>query len=778
MGEKSALAHIGGHKLEYCMTSKPQEVVLYARVSTEEQASDDHYSIEAQLNEMKDYAGARGWLVKNEFVDGGVTGTQLDRPQLDAALAAVEAKECDVLLVHELSRLSRASIYETFEILEMLGENGAGFASVKEPDFDFADPSSRLFLTILAAMNHYYIDLLRMHTAKAKRERARQGLYNASIAPFGYLHIGGPKDSPTIDQENSKAVSLAFETYAIGRYTYQEIAETLNNEGYRTSKGRRFSKDAIAQMLRNPFYMGKVVYRSHPTSETETFDGQHEAIVSEELWMRCKMVRDSHGSSSRAVQKPFRVYLLSQLARCDVCQRSLRSQGADAGTYYREMSYQRGYLDCPHQRLGTRTELVDAYMDAIIEGIKLPEDWLQEIRDQMGEDDELSHIRRKRERLEAERKRLKQLYIGGDFEDDIDLYKREAERIRRELDNIPTYDQLDGLKSTILVVKSLHKTWGQAEPADRRDLLRLMLRKVWVDVVEDRLVALQPKAFLYPIFRNMEMMEERELGYFVPRWSDEHGDILTFPRLDGITRTPDEGVAMPFVVDSPLEPAEEKRIASGISQALKKQRETGIQVKNICQVITPHRSELPVDLRRWSSQASHEILSPQDLLGQPVEHIDVLITQFQLWDRMITNQSPEDLFEQVWQRMKPGGVWYLNELLPLDMPSHWVYRYFPSSWEWVKAHTWNLYMLYNRLRNQGFHTEVKRGMFYQPITLRIADNIVSRRPGQLTHLSDAQYNEGMAAIQREIEEKGGDFILGSEFNIVEAWAQKPIEEGE
>ncbi len=69
-------------------------------------------------------------------------------------------------------------------------------------------------------------------------------------------------------------------------------------------------------------------------------------------------------------------------------------------------------------------------------------------------------------------------------------------------------------------------------------------------------------------------------------------------------------------------------------------------------------------------------------------------------------------------------------------------------------------------------------MFYQPITLRIADNIVSRRPGQLTHLSDAQYNEGMAAIQREIEEKGGDFILGSEFNIVEAWAQKPIEEGE
>jgi len=764
--------------MENCMTSKQQEVILYARVSTEEQASDEHFSIDAQLHEMKDYARARGWLVKYEFIDGGVTGTRLDRPQLEAALALIEAKECDVLLVHELSRLSRSSIFETFDILEMLGKHGAGFASVKEPDFDFADPSSRLFLTILAAMNQYYIDLLRMHTSKSKRERARQGLYNASIAPFGYIHAGGPKDPSTIDEKNSKAVELAFENYAVGRYTYQEIAELLNNEGYRSSKGRRFSKDAIAQMLRNPFYMGKVVYRSHPTSETEIYDGLHEAIVSEELWMRCKIVRDSHGSSSRAVQKPFRVYLLSQLARCDVCQRSLRSQGADSGTYYREMSYQRGYLDCPHQRLGTRTDLVDAYVDAIIDGIELPEDWLQEVREQVGEDEELASIRSKRKRLEAERKRVKQLYIRGEFEEDLDLYKKESARIRRELDNIPTYDQLEGLQSTISVVKNLHEIWAQAEPADRRDLLRLMLRKVWLDVDKDRLVAIQPKAFLYPIFRNMKMLEERELGYFVPRWSEDlAGDILTFPRLEEIVQAPEQGVAMPFVLNSPLEPSEEKRIAPGVSKAHKKQRETGIVVEKVYQVITPRRSILPVDLRRWP-QASHENIMPEELLVQPQEHIDVLITQYTLWDRMVENQSAEDLIEHVWQRMKPGGVWYLSELLPLDMPAHWVYRYFPSTWEWVKAHTWNLYMLYNRLRNQGFHTDVKRGMFYQSISLRIAESIVSRRLGLLAHLSDTQYNVGIAAIQREIEEKGGDFNLGSEFNIVEAWAQKPIEDDE
>jgi DNA invertase Pin-like site-specific DNA recombinase len=34
--------------------------VLYARVSTEEQAGKDHFSIEAQLHEMRDYASEKG----------------------------------------------------------------------------------------------------------------------------------------------------------------------------------------------------------------------------------------------------------------------------------------------------------------------------------------------------------------------------------------------------------------------------------------------------------------------------------------------------------------------------------------------------------------------------------------------------------------------------------------------------------------------------------------------------------------------------------------------
>ncbi|MEA3350738.1 MAG: recombinase family protein, partial [Chloroflexota bacterium] len=684
------------------MTSKKQEVILYARVSTEEQASDDHFSIDAQFNEMRAYAEAQGWIVKSEFVDGGVTGTRLDRPQLEAAMAMVEAEECDVLLVHELSRLSRSSIYETFNILETIGKHGAGFASVKERQFNFADPSSRLFLTILTAMNQYYIDQLRMHTSKAKKERARQGLYNSSIAPYGYQHTGGPKDPPIIDKDEVDAVRMIFNQYATGRHTFQDVADIVNDAGYSPRKRKRFSKDTLTQMVKNRFYMGQVVYGARSDTETKIYDGQHEAIVSKELWMRCKQVRDRHSSGSRAVQKPYRVYLLSQLAYCDVCHRALRSQASKAGSYYREASYQRGYQDCPNQRIGTRTEPVDAYIDGIVQNIGLPDDWLEEIREQISEDEEIDSLRRKRERLEAQRKRAKRLYIRGEFEEDLEIYKQAIARISRDLDSIPTYDQLEGLKSTIVAVQDLYETWDEAAPVDQRDLMRLMFRKAWVDVPGQRVVALKPQAFLFPILRQVEMLEEREMGYFVPRWSpDQAEDVLTFTKLEPLIKAPERGDVLPYIVSSPLRPASNRRTTSGISDAMKIKRETGIEPETICQVITPTRAELPVGLRRWPD-AAYETLEPDEINRLEEETVDVLVTQFLLGDQIIMDHTASltEILHNVYKSLSPGGVWYMIETSPQDMPAHWLYRYFAPAWEWEKMHSWNLYDLYNQLLKQ------------------------------------------------------------------------------
>ena len=187
-----------------------ERVAAYARVSTEMQA-EEGLSITAQLNEIREYATARSWTVVSEFVDAGITGQTLDRPGLQNMLTAAEQGAFDVVIVHELSRLSRSSVYDTFSIFDRLGRCKVGFASVKEPEFDLSSPTGRFLLTMIAAINQYYIDILRMHTKKAKRERAREGLYNASVTPYGYAFGDSARVAPVVVPAEAEAVTQTME---------------------------------------------------------------------------------------------------------------------------------------------------------------------------------------------------------------------------------------------------------------------------------------------------------------------------------------------------------------------------------------------------------------------------------------------------------------------------------------------------------------------------------------------------------------------------------------
>jgi len=52
------------------MPKKPKRVVLYARVSTAEQTTEN------QLQELRTVASRHGWQVIEEFVDNGVSGAK------------------------------------------------------------------------------------------------------------------------------------------------------------------------------------------------------------------------------------------------------------------------------------------------------------------------------------------------------------------------------------------------------------------------------------------------------------------------------------------------------------------------------------------------------------------------------------------------------------------------------------------------------------------------------------------------------------------------------
>ena len=740
-----------------------ERVALYARVSTEMQA-EEGFSIEAQLNEMRAYAAQRGWRVVAEFVDAGISGSTMDRPGLRALLEAAQAHQFDVVLVHELSRLSR-SVFDTFEIFEQLGRAQVGFASVREQQFDLSQPHGRFFLTMIASINQYYLDMLRLHTQKSKRERARQGLYNASVAPYGYRHVGDARTPPEVVEEEAKVVRRVFEMYATGRYTCRQIAEVLNGEGYRTRSGRRFSKDGITEMLRNPFYIGKVTYREGRRGEVEVYDGLHEPIVSEALWEAAARVRNRQ-TVRRVLRGEKRPYLLGGIARCHTCGRRLRAQGAQSGDYYRDTTVLTGYDDCPYGQSGVRAEVVHEQVGRILRGLRLPEEWREEMAALVGEDEEVGTLRSRRERLIAERRRLKRAYLAGDFEEDEDIYREHLERIREELARLPTEDDLKRIGEAARVLETVGEVWDEAEEADRRDLVQLILREVEVDVGQGRLVALKPHAPFIPLFRTMAGVEEREFGVFVPVWPVEEGGVVGH-RLEAVREVGEEAVGLPFVVKWPWEIDAEARVSPTVSALLKERRSGGKEGGRVVVVPREGVPEVRVDGRKWPEVGVEE-MGLEEALRQKEGTVAVLVTPLGLQEAA----DRGEMVRRAWEVLEDWGYWLLVDVLPVSMAGHWVFRVFPGAWKRVEKEYWSGQQVYRRLREVGFAVEMEEWTFWEGVSVGAALEVVRRRPGILGRLSEEEIGVGVERLERMKEERGEGEMLSSEVTLMAVVGRK------
>ena len=126
------------------------------------------------------------------------------------------------------------------------------------------------------------------------QETAQQGLFFGIRAPFGYIKSNHPNSflsglfSLIIDQPAADAVRKCFEMYASGKYSYTDIANYLNDSGFKTVLNNPFNAQSIYCMFHNRTYLGQIVYKD------EIFNGQHEAIISKDLWDRVQRISSSH----------------------------------------------------------------------------------------------------------------------------------------------------------------------------------------------------------------------------------------------------------------------------------------------------------------------------------------------------------------------------------------------------------------------------------------------------------------------------------------------------
>lgn len=149
--------------------ARPPRAALYARVSTLRHGQD----VGLQLEELRQVAAQRGFVVVQEFVDDGVSGAKASRPALDRMLADAQAGRIDVVMVWKLDRLAR-SLAHLLEIVAVLSAAHVSFVSLRDPGIDTTTPTGRLMLQIVGAFGEFERALV--------QERVRAGVERAKAA--------------------------------------------------------------------------------------------------------------------------------------------------------------------------------------------------------------------------------------------------------------------------------------------------------------------------------------------------------------------------------------------------------------------------------------------------------------------------------------------------------------------------------------------------------------------------------------------------------------------
>ena len=488
-------------------------VVLYARVSTDEQADEGH-SIDAQIRLLREFCARKGWTIVGEYIDAGVSGTTLRRPEFQRMLKAARSGEFDIIVVHKLDRFSR-SLLDTLTMLSELSRGGVSFCSATE-DFDFTTPIGKVLLALLAAFAQYFIDNLRAETKKGKRERALKGLYNG-VVPLGYLAV--PKDEggvPVPHPQNAGAYREIIRRCVNGE-SAETIAQWLNTNGYRTSGNRGqnlFTGDGVLDIARNRFHLGEVSYKSvwRP--------GKHAPLVEVEMWNKAQAELRRRSSYRETTKRADKVYPLRKLVYCAQCGKPLRGQQNHGKRFYRDMSAVRKL--CAQPQI-VNAELLESQLGEFFARLRLPENWRDQILSRFVSNSDAQQIQAQRRALQNELARARKLYIAGDL--DEEAWLKEKNRIQQSLNALqpiefPDMERAAQLLSTIGVL------WTNANDTERLNLAKALLEKIWIR--DQRIVALEPRVSFFALFDILQKESPSKL------LDGDNGDLWSPPGATGV----------------------------------------------------------------------------------------------------------------------------------------------------------------------------------------------------------------------------------------------------
>lgn len=314
----------------------PIRCAIYTRKSTDEGLEKEFNTLEAQREAGENYIRSmkhQGWVILPEhYDDGGFSGGSLKRPALKQLLSDVEAGKVDMIVVYKIDRLTR-SLLDFAQLVKIFEKHCCSFVSVTQ-HFNTCDSMGKLTLNILLSFAQFERELGAERVRDKIAASKKKGMWTGGPLPLGY---DSKNKKLVINKEEAEIVRFIFEDYKRTGSQFQTVRD-VNEKGYKpkermTKTGKNISKGSfnhamISNILNNPVYLGKVVYKG------ELYDGQHKAIISQELWDEVKSLRKANLGEAFRPSRVIKHSLLKGLIECEYCGAMTPTRSKHGNKYY------------------------------------------------------------------------------------------------------------------------------------------------------------------------------------------------------------------------------------------------------------------------------------------------------------------------------------------------------------------------------------------------------------------------------------------------------------
>lgn len=432
--------------------------VAYLRVSTEAQT--EKYGLDMQKQKIIEYCEKEGITIDNWYIDGGYSGSKLDRPEMQRLLTDAEKGEIENVFVYKLDRLSRDTMDTLNLINKMFPKYGVKIVSMTE-EIRNENPMDEVMVTMNAAMNQYERKIIRMRMSAGMKERVKKGLWiGGGRVPWGYYY---DRNDGILhpDPEQAEMVRKAYELYVDG-YSCEKIAKIL---GFKRER-------VVIQLLKRKSNIGMIEYKG------EVYKGLHEPIVSEELFYKvqeCIKMRhtNSHVSDNN---------MLTGLCYCGRCGARMRYQ--KWGSYHKIRCYSQDkngkeYMkkdpNCDNEKVKSawvEAEVEDCFKRFVIN-----------LDEKRKENTNRTVVKTSIQKCNNKIKKLYSLYAENDSENLLDVIKEEEDKLKELKKELQSEIQKESKEHAIDLkeVKRVADTWDFLSNKEKNRVLKMCIEKVVID---------------------------------------------------------------------------------------------------------------------------------------------------------------------------------------------------------------------------------------------------------------------------------------------------------